>query len=114
MSLLEGRNGIERIHVAHAIDGARIEHAVGEHPPDLPASPGELCLHFDPERISIAQITDLATRAGATVTRRYAHEVIPFRSVGAEDCGSSIEDALKSLRGVTAAYRELRRRSSRA
>ena len=103
VSLLEGRSGIEHIHVTHAVDGGHIEHPVGQHPPDMPSAPGELCVHFDPERISIAQISDLATRAGATVTRRFAHAVIPFRSVGAEDEGSSIEAALKSLHGVTAA-----------
>ena len=103
VSLLEGRDGIEEIHVRHDEVGRQTEHPVGKHPADEPPAAGELCLHFDPERISIAQITDLATRAGATVSRRFAHELIPFRSIAAEDEGLAIEEALRSLPGVTAA-----------
>lgn len=103
VSLLEARNGIERVHVTHGEGGESLEHEVGQHPSDVPASAGALCLHFDPERISISQITDIARRTGATVAERYAHEIIPFRSIGSEDDGAAIEAALRSLPGVTAA-----------
>lgn len=102
VSLLENRDGIERVHIRHEVDGQIVEHDIGAHPASLPEGAGALCLHYDPERITIAQITDIAERAGATVSKRYAHEVIPFRSVGAEDRGASIEAALRAVFGVTA------------
>ncbi|MBI3568097.1 MAG: cadmium-translocating P-type ATPase [Gemmatimonadetes bacterium] len=103
VSMLEGRDGIERVHVAHDHDGVIVEHEVGEHPDGVPYANGALCLHYDPDRVSLAQLTDIATRAGATITAQYAHELIPFRSVGAEDEGARIEAALRALPGVTAA-----------
>ena len=102
-ALLEGRDGVRRVHITHDVDGLKTEHEVGQHPEDATHGHAALCLHFDAERISLAQITEIATRAGATVAERYAHEMIPFHSVGAEDEGTRIEIAVGSLKGVTAA-----------
>ena len=99
--VLEGRDGVERVHVTHGDEASA--HDVGEHPDGVPQSQASLCLHYDPERISLAQITDIAVRSGAKIAGRYGHEVVPIRAVGAEDAGPRIEQALRALPGVTAA-----------
>ncbi|MEO5815033.1 MAG: heavy metal translocating P-type ATPase, partial [Gemmatimonadaceae bacterium] len=67
------------------------------------ASRAALCLHYDPERLSLRQIADIATRTGVGLTMRYAHDVIAIKFIGAEDSASRLEDGLKRLDGVTAA-----------
>lgn len=99
--VLEGRDGVERVHVTHGEE--ETAHDVGGHPDGVPQSKASLCLHYDPERISLAQITNIAVRSGAKIAGRYGHEVIPIRAVGAEDEGRRIEQALREIPGVTAA-----------
>jgi Cd2+/Zn2+-exporting ATPase len=101
VSLLEGRDGFERIHIVHDDDEATA-HAVGEHSPTAPQTPAALCLHYDPDRITLSQIQDLAKRAGAAITDRYKHAVISFRDIGSEDEGSRLEGVIRAIRGVTA------------
>jgi Cd2+/Zn2+-exporting ATPase len=103
VALLENRPGVERVHVVHQNGGGETEHAVGAHQVGIPQTPAALCLHYDSDRVSLAQIKDIAVRAGAEITARFAHEVIAFRDVGSEDEGSRLETALRGLRGVTAA-----------
>jgi Cd2+/Zn2+-exporting ATPase len=103
VSLLEARDGIERIDVTHGAGASATNHDVGAHPANVAQTPAALCLHYDPERISLDRITDIARESGATIARRYAHEVIPFHDIGSEDEGALIETALRSLPGVTAA-----------
>lgn len=78
---LERRDGMREVHVVDS----------------------QLCLHYDPERLTLAQVNALAIAAGAEVGDRYGHLVIPFREVGTEDQGVRIEGALSALNGVTSA-----------
>jgi Cd2+/Zn2+-exporting ATPase len=83
IEFLEGRPGITRVHV-------------------VPGEPVRLCLHYDPERLPLARVRELARIAGAQVGSRFRHVVLPFREVGSEDDGRRIEAGLKALRGITA------------
>ena len=104
VALLERRDGVSTVHVVRP----------GEAEPPPTQRPGietepaevnesQLCLHYDPERLTLRQVTALARAAGAEVTERFAHAIIPFRAVGSEDEGARLEAALRSLPGVTAA-----------
>ena len=104
VQLLEQRDGVLRVHVVRA--GERIpEPADGEGQRETSAvsKTPQLCLHYDPDRLTLAQITELAKLAGAGVTDRYAHATVPFRAVGSEDEGRRLEQALRAAPGVTAA-----------
>ena len=105
VSLLECRNGVERVHVAHGSEESA--HEVGRHPDGTPQASASLCLHYDPERISLAQITNIATRSGAAITNRYAHELIANRARGSEDEGARIEHLIRAIPGVTTASANL-------
>lgn len=100
VSLLEARDGIERVHITHGSEESG--HDAGQHPDGEPYTSVALCLHYDPERISLAQISNIAIRAGAGIIERYAHEVVPIRAVGSEDGGARIENLLRGIPGVTA------------
>lgn len=103
MRLLERQEGVESVHVveASAEPDGEPPHADGA-TRTAPSGP-QLCLHYDPDRLTLTQVEAFAHAAGAGVTDRFAHMVIPFRAVGAEDEGRRIEDALRELRGVSAA-----------
>ena len=60
----------------------------------------ELCVHYDPERVSLETVTRIVRAAGAEVTKRYGHRVWPVRMVGAEDAGRKIEETLRGVEGV--------------
>ena len=108
ISLLEARDGVSRVHVvregnAFPDDVVAAEKRIGA--PDsapLQTEP-QLCLHYDPERLTIAKLTSLIHLAGAEVRQTYGHAMFAFRAIGSEDDGQRIEDELRSLPGVTSA-----------
>ena len=63
----------------------------------------ELCLHYDPDIIGLAEVERLARSAGAEVTGRYGHVVLPLRAIDGEDAGRRIERGLLRLDGVLSA-----------
>lgn len=93
--LLVSRRGVERVHV---LDVGEVEE-VGE----APATQPTLCLHYDAERWTLRKLETLARMAGASVTTRYAHVVLPIRAIATEDDGVHIEGVLREVDGVTAA-----------
>ena len=54
---LQGKDGLEKVHVAAANDNGV----------------SQLCLHYDPEIISIGRIQQLAEQTGAELTRKFGH-----------------------------------------
>ena len=83
--------GIEEAHVVQPGDGA------------APL----LCLHYDPERLSLEEVRAAALRAGASVTEQYGHAVLPIRAIGGEDATRRIEAALRAIPGLLAASANL-------
>jgi Zn2+/Cd2+-exporting ATPase len=82
--LLNQRRGITKTHVVED-NGATL-----------------LCLHYDPDVITLDKVQRLAEAAGAEVRERYGHRVWPIRAVAAEDAGRRIEDTLMAIDGVLA------------
>ena len=105
--LLERRDGVRSAHVVLPGDSSDAEPPLHEATEDGAPSPAssepQLCLHYDPDRLTLGQVTALARAAGADVTGRYAHVVIPFHRVGTEDEGPRLEDHLRALPGVVSA-----------
>jgi Zn2+/Cd2+-exporting ATPase len=60
----------------------------------------QLCLHYDPNRIALAQAQRLASQVGAAISQRYRHEQIPFLGLGAADAADSLTQDLEHLPGV--------------
>ena len=85
-SLLVDKTGIERAHLI---------------PPN--GGPPRLCLHYDPEVLTLAQVERYAHSVGIDITGQYGHAVLPIRSIDGEDAGPRIEANLPGLPGVLAA-----------
>lgn len=100
---LQQRAGVQSVHVV----GRGAQNCEDATPSVVFASaqPAEsqLCLHYNPNQLSLEHITALARSAGAEVTERYGHVILPFRSVSTEDSGTRLETELRALPGVTAA-----------
>lgn len=84
---LEGRPGIEEVHVVPAQD----------------AEPARLCVHYDPDILSLARISDLATAAGARITDRFGHIRWNVDGIGHQRRARSISDQLMRVKGVVEA-----------
>lgn len=98
LQLVSAEPGVHSAHIALAPGADRRDGAT-------PGAAGDaqLCLHYDPDRLSLAEVTELARLAGATVSNRFVHALIPFHGVGSEDDGVRIEEGLMDVPGVTAA-----------
>ena len=104
IALLERRDGVRRVHVVRPGDPLPAGEPRDQKSDDAPTTDHpQLCLHYDPERLTLSQVTALARATGAGVTERFGHAVIAFRAVGTEDDGPRLEAALRSVPGVTAA-----------
>ncbi|HEX6039495.1 heavy metal translocating P-type ATPase [Longimicrobium sp.] len=82
-SLIARHPGVTEVHLVEENGGA---HA--------------LCMHYNTETLTLAQVERLARAAGAEVTERYGHAVLPIRAVGAEDAALRIEKSLLGIDGV--------------
>ena len=99
IGMLKGREGVADVHVSMPAERCDLTPTGDLSSRGVPS----LCLHYDPEHLTLAQVEALARAAGAEVTQRFAHVVIPFHRVGTEDDGQRLESALLALEGVTAA-----------
>ncbi|HEY0995635.1 MAG TPA: heavy metal translocating P-type ATPase [Gemmatimonadaceae bacterium] len=102
-ALLERRDGIGRVHVVLPGELPPGEAVDGDGARVLPAIGPQLCLHYDPHRVTLGQVRTVARLAGAEVSDQFAHAIVPFREVATEDEGSRMEERLIAIPGVTAA-----------
>lgn len=62
-----------------------------------------LCLHYDADRITLSDVEAVARATGASISAQFAHVLLPIRLVATEDEGTTLEDVLRAVPGVTAA-----------
>lgn len=67
------------------------------------AADAELCIHYDPARVSLTQVLALARAGGAEVAARYVRRSWTVRGMDCAQCGTVLEHALTRLPGVLAA-----------
>jgi Cd2+/Zn2+-exporting ATPase len=63
-------------------------------------APAQLCIHYDPNLISLATVQRLAMQAGADFTQRYRHEQIPFGHMDTADAAIGLAQQLERLPGM--------------
>ncbi|MDX1688855.1 MAG: heavy metal translocating P-type ATPase, partial [Candidatus Promineifilaceae bacterium] len=66
---------------------------------EIDKEPPQLCIHFDPDHISLTAVHRLARRAGANFTERYRHEQIPFSGLDVADAATGLAADLEALPG---------------
>ena len=72
--LLERRDGVQSVHVVRPGEVVPDEPRMHDGSAPAPSAEPQLCLHYDPERLTLAQVTALARAAGADVTVMVAEE----------------------------------------
>lgn len=65
-------------------------------------APTTLCIHFDPTLVSIQDVRRMVQRAGASISNRYHHRVIPVEGMDCSDCSLVLEHSIARLDGVLA------------
>ena len=65
--------------------------------------PVTLCLHYDANVLSLADVKRLAERAGAGIVDRYHHALIPIEGMDCSDCAKVIEHSVGRMEGVLSA-----------
>lgn len=64
--------------------------------------PVALCLHYDPNVLSLADVKRLAKRAGAQIANRYHHGMLTIEGMDCSDCVKVIEHGIGRIEGVLA------------
>lgn len=59
-----------------------------------------LCLHYDPSVLHLANLKRLTQRAGAKISNRYQHELLPIVGMDCSDCTLVIEHGIKRIDGI--------------
>ena len=65
-------------------------------------SPVDLCLHYDPNLLTLEQVRRMAERAGAGIANRYHHLSTSIEGMDCSDCVTVIEHGLGRMDGVLA------------
>ncbi len=70
------------------------------HLPDMNGEePGEICIHYDPDRLSIGDVRNLARRAGAELGKRFGHLLLNTEPMYARHA-RMVESRAKQIPGV--------------
>jgi Cd2+/Zn2+-exporting ATPase len=59
-----------------------------------------LCLHYDPNLLSLDRVQRLARQAGAAISERYRHSTLRMVGMDCADCAASLEHILKRAPGM--------------
>lgn len=78
--LLASKKGIDKVHIK--------------------GDPPTLCLHFDPNLVTLAAVERMAQEMGSEMSRRYQHRRFPLVAAGSADSEHSLAQALESVEGV--------------
>ncbi len=81
--LLKSKEGIESAHLRDTSENG----------------PGQLCIHFDPQRISMGEVRDLVIRAGAKLEQRFGHLLFKAEPMHARQA-RSVESQASRIKGV--------------
>jgi Cd2+/Zn2+-exporting ATPase len=81
IDLLNSREGIES---AHVVDSRE---------------PGQFCIHFDSNRLTVGEVRELAIRAGAELGRRFGHLLVKAEPMHARQA-RSVESQASLIKGV--------------
>lgn len=99
---------VERLTTMLASHQGVLQAHVGSADAEDETTPGDvLCLHYDPDVVTLTRLNELARSSGVLLTTRFGHEVFSMRVVGSEDSGRGIEKELRSRTGIVSASANL-------
>ncbi len=84
ISELEGKLGVEGVHLR----------------PASGALPAKLCVHYDPQELPLARIRQIVEASGARISARFGHVLWDADGIGHERRARMVADALRAKAGV--------------
>jgi Cd2+/Zn2+-exporting ATPase len=84
ISELEGKLGVEGVHLRPASD----------------RTPAQLCVHYDPQTLPLARIRQIVEASGARISARFGHVLWDADGIGHERRARMVADALRAKAGV--------------
>ena len=84
ISELEGKLGVEGVHLR----------------PASGALPAQLCVHYDPQELPLARIRQIVEASGARISARFGHVLWDADGIGHERRARMVADALRAKAGV--------------
>ncbi|WKZ48053.1 MAG: heavy metal translocating P-type ATPase [Anaerolineales bacterium] len=63
-------------------------------------SPVDLCLHYDPNLLSLSEVKRIAQQAGAKIINRFHHDSIAIENMDCSDCSLVIEHSVGRMDGI--------------
>ncbi|NOX90029.1 MAG: cadmium-translocating P-type ATPase [Calditrichaeota bacterium] len=85
------RQLIDRLQIHRGIEQVHIDSTNGE---------AVLCLHYDPNLISLEKLRRLTRQAGVEISKQFRHETLKISGMDCTDCALSIEHILAHKEGV--------------
>jgi Cd2+/Zn2+-exporting ATPase len=82
---------VDRVASTRGVEAAHIARENGS---------AQLCLHYDPNLVSLEKLRRIAESSGVAVTDRYRHEQMPFAGLDAADAADVLADSLNKLPGM--------------
>ncbi len=82
-TLLSTQTGIEQAHI------------------DTDRGKPHLCLHYDPNLVTLEKLERLARDEGAAITQRFKHETLPIAGMDCASCAGGLEQIVGKASGVT-------------
>ena len=81
----------EALHLRKGIEEAHV---------DQTSEPARLCLHYDPNMITLAQVEREARQEGIAVSQRYRHRQLQVEGMDCAECALKLEKGVSRLDGV--------------
>ncbi len=66
----------------------------------LDHTPIQLCVHYDPDLVTLESVQTMAQHAGAQILRRYHHAMLNVEGMDCSDCAHVIEHSIGRMDGV--------------
>ena len=63
-------------------------------------SPIDLCLHYDPNLMTLGEVQRMARRAGVKIINRFHHTSFPIEGMDCSDCCLVLEHSVRRIEGV--------------
>ncbi|HHS98351.1 MAG TPA: heavy-metal-associated domain-containing protein, partial [Chloroflexi bacterium] len=81
-------------------EALRLHKGIVEAHVDEETDPPRLCLHYDPNLISLAEVERHARQEGIAIQQRYRHRDLKLEGLDCADCAVKLEKGVGRLDGV--------------
>lgn len=87
---------VDNLNAREGVDNAHVVPAAGD-------APARLCVHYDPERLSLTRIREIAQSEGGKITERYGHLRWRVDGLSNQRRARTVADRLRSAEGIVEA-----------